>query len=118
MQLGDNLRMQLSEKQVVSIDRDVLDIEVLELRLRDTKGSLFAGLPGTPLHDFVEVCGTLAPLDGTFVEILRFQRFERFREIMGRSEELAACRAQLEEAGYDVDLSSAGLGPGKILWYV
>jgi len=40
MQLGDNLRMQLSEKQVVSIDRDVLDIEVLELRLRDTKGSL------------------------------------------------------------------------------
>jgi hypothetical protein len=40
MQLGDNLRMQLSEKQVVSIDRDVLDIEVLELCLRDSKGSL------------------------------------------------------------------------------
>jgi len=34
---------------------------------------------------------------------------------MGQAEALAACRADLEKAGYDVDLGLVGLGPGKML---
>lgn len=66
-------------------------------------------------HSFVEVCGALAPLDGTSVEILRFQRFDAFREIITENPELAACREQLEQSGYSVDLASMGLGPAKLL---
>ena len=44
---GDNLRTQHSFQKVVSVEHDVMDMEVLELRLHDTRGSFFVGMPGS-----------------------------------------------------------------------
>ena len=44
---GDNLRTQHSFQKVVSVEDDVMDMEVLELRLHDTRGSFFVGMPGS-----------------------------------------------------------------------
>jgi hypothetical protein len=51
------------------------------------------------------------------VEIVSFQRFDRFRQILLESEdsELRAARDALVEAGFDMNLASYGLGPGKLL---
>ena len=48
------------------------------------------------------------------VEVLRYQRFTRFWEIVAGNPELVACWGQLERAGYSVDLSALGLGPAKL----
>merc|ERR1740123_2141256 len=64
---------------------------------------------------FVEVCGALAPIKGADVELLHFKRCDRFREIICGNPELAACRDELELAGYDVDLGVRGLGNAKLL---
>ena len=47
--------------------------------------------------------------------MLNFQRFDKFCEIMGGNPELASCRDDLWEAGYDTDLGVYGLGSGKLL---
>ena len=63
----------------------------------------------------MKVCGALAPLQGSTVELLHFQRQDRFREIVQENAELAACREALLKAGFDTDLGLYGLGPGKLL---
>ena len=70
------------------------------------RGSFFAGVHGTDPAAFVEVCGTLAPIPNSAVELLHFQRFDRFREIIHGNPELAACRDELKETGFGVDLGA------------
>jgi len=49
------------------------------------------------------------------VELLHFQRCDRFYEIINENLELAACRQELEAAGFSVDLGVQNLGNGKLL---
>jgi len=111
---GDFLRTLLSELRVTQVEHDVLDTAAMEVQLVDTRGSFLVARSNSESHSFVEVCGALAPLDGTSVSILRFQRFDGFRDIITENPELAACREQLEQSGYSVDLASMGLGPAKL----
>merc|ERR1719375_953412 len=117
LQSGDLMRIHGSRDSVAvaRTQHAVLSEEVVEVRLVDTKGSFFAGMPGSSPSTFVEVCGAMAPLGGSMVEVLHFQRFDRFRDIFLRNAELDACREDLCEAGYDVDLGLQGLGSGKLL---
>ena len=80
----------------------------------DTKGSFCAGDSGTGPRAFLEVCGALAPLASSVVELLHFQRFDRFWEIVNENFELKSCRDELEEEGYNTDLGVYGLGSGKL----
>lgn len=100
---------------VERIDRDVDTLAVVELKLTDTKGSFFAASQDMESHGFLEVCGALTPLYGSTVELLQFQRFDRFRDIINTNPELASCREELAEAGYDIDLGVCNLGAGKLL---
>jgi hypothetical protein len=114
VQRGDFLRTRTSQHPVISIDHDVVDAEALELQLVDACGSFYVGGPGVAPEAFLEVCGSLAPLSSA-VDILHFSRFDRFREILLESPELGACRRDLEQAGFDIDLGSLQLGDGKLL---
>ena len=49
------------------------------------------------------------------MELLHFQRCDRFYEIINENLELAACRQELEAAGFSVDLGVQNLGNGKLL---
>jgi hypothetical protein len=49
------------------------------------------------------------------VKILKFKRYEGFRELFFDSEELAACRDALRTAGLSMDLSQSDLGQGKLV---
>ena len=104
----------LSQK-VVRVDHDVPDADVVEVQLTDVRGSFFAGGPDMPPDNFVEVCGALAPIDKNSVVLLRFQRFDKFREILFENPNLAAVRENLENEGFSVDLGSTDLGPAKLL---
>ena len=44
------------------------------------------------------------------MELLHFQRCDRFYEIINENLELAACRQELEAAGFSVDLGVQNLG--------
>jgi len=114
VQDGYILRTILSQK-VVRVDHDVLDTDVVEVQLTDVRGSFFAGGPDVPPDNFVEVCGALAPTDKNSVVLLRFQRFDKFREILFENPYLAAVRENLENEGFSVDLGSTDLGPAKLL---
>ena len=100
---------------VADVEHHVDTLAVVEVRLMDTKGSFFAGDSGTGPRAFLEVCGALAPLASSVVELLHFQRFDRFREIVNENFELKSCRDELEEEGYNTDLGVYGLGSGKLL---
>lgn len=64
---------------------------------------------------FVEVYGELAPpRRDERVKLLRFNRFERFREALLENAELQACRMDLERHDFSPDLHQHGLGPGKM----
>ena len=49
------------------------------------------------------------------MELLHFQRCDRFYEIINENLELVACRQELEAAGFSVDLGVQNLGNGKLL---
>jgi len=115
VQPGDILRTLASQLNVTSVKPDVIKTCVVEVQLKDTRGSFFVGGSTAKPPAFVEVCGALAPLGETSVVIIRFQRYDRFRDIIINNEELAACRNQLEQAGFSVDLGSTELGPAKLL---
>ena len=96
------------------VEHHVDTLAVVEVRLMDTKGSFCAGDSGTGPRAFLEVCGALAPLASSVVELLHFQRFDRFWEIVNENFELKSCRDELEEEGYNTDLGVYGLGSGKL----
>jgi hypothetical protein len=112
---NDFVNVQGCSRLVERIDHDVDTLAVVELKLTDTKGSFFAASQDMESHGFVEVCGALTPLHGSTVELLRFQRFDRFRDIINTNPELASCRKELVHAGYDIDLGVCNLGAGKLL---
>ena len=72
---------------------------VTEVLLEDNRSSFFVGSPGTGTAavDFVEVFGALPPSQGSHVEIVRFQRYDRFHQIICENDELRACRESLEQ---------------------
>ena len=49
------------------------------------------------------------------VKILKFKRYEGFRELFFDSEELAPCRDALSAAGLSMDLSQLDCGQGKLV---
>lgn len=115
VQSNDWIRTRVSELVVVRTEPQVLDLAVVEIRLVNTRSSFFMGMSGMDDRSFVEVCGALAPLQGSTVELLHFKRCDSFHKIICQNEELAACREELEEAGYPTDLALLGLGNGKLL---
>jgi len=62
---GVSLRTLHSELRVAQVEHDVLDTAAMEVQLVDTCGSFFVAKSNSESHSFVEVCGALAPLDGT-----------------------------------------------------
>jgi hypothetical protein len=115
MQPQDIVRIRCGERCVERVEHDVVPVSVVEVRLADTMGSFFVGSPGMEPCAYFEVCGALTPLGDSVVEVLHFQRFDRFREIVSENPALASCRDELLEAGYDTDLGVYGLGPGRLL---
>lgn len=112
----DFLRTPRYEFIVVGVEYDVIIAATVEIRLQDTKGSFFTSTHGiADPHRFIEVCGALAPLTTSSVQILHFRRFDRFREIICQNPELASCRDDLREGGFDTDLGTYGLGKGRLL---
>jgi hypothetical protein len=112
---GDVMRTRCGELSVTLVDHDVLNVAVSEVVLKDTKSSFFTGMSGTDPASFIEVCGALAPVRGSTVELLHFQRCDKFRQIIHENPELDACRNELEESGYGTDLGALGFGNGKLL---
>jgi hypothetical protein len=49
------------------------------------------------------------------VKILKFKRYDSFREVFFDSDELAPCRDALRTAGLSMDLSKFDLGQGKLV---
>jgi len=113
--IGDRLRTRDSDRPVVNVEHEVLNVAVVEVRLKDTKGSFFSGMPGVNPASFIELCGAFAPLRRSTVELLHFQRCDRFREIIQENPELVSCRNELENSGFGTDLGVLGLGNGKLL---
>ena len=87
----------------------------MEVTLEDTQASFFVGDAETSHDAFVEVFGAFAALKESNVEIVSFQRFDRFRQIIGESEDLLSCREELDKCGFGVDLGVHKLGPAKLL---
>ena len=75
----------------------------------DTAGSFFARVSVMEPREFLEVCGALAPLMGSVVEVLHFQRFDRFWEIVNENPELSACRGELLAKGYDTTTDTTSI---------
>merc|ERR1712232_122282 len=97
MQAGDFVNLMGSPVPVEHIDRDVDTVAVVEVKLTDTKGSFFAASINMDLYGYLEVCGALAPLGESTVELLQFKRFDRFYKIINENPELASCRKELED---------------------
>jgi len=114
--IGDVMRtVDSRDYKVAYIEHTVMQVGVVEVLLADNKGSFFTGMPGMAPKDFLEVFGALTPLGEPVVELLCFQRFDRFQSIINENVELKSCREDLEEAGYSTDLGLYGLGAGKLL---
>ncbi len=116
LQPGDHLRSHSTEHRVSSVEWDLRDTAVVEVELRDVRASFFIGGAEAVGGHVFEVYGALAPLGGSVIWLVRFDRFDRFRDIFLENPELALVRTRLQEAGYSVDLGSVtNLGPAKLL---
>jgi len=116
VQSGDHLRTRSSHATVTRAEHDMIDTKVVEIQLMDVRGSFFVG--DNSSDTFVEACGALAPLHGSSVSILHFQRWDKFRQIFRESPMLAACREQLESGDWSMDLGELGdrnVGPAKLV---
>merc|ERR1712048_1428620 len=112
---SDLLRTRSAVHRVTDVEHGIVDTDIVEVQLVDSRGSFFIGGPGTAPEFFIEVCGALAAVHDDEVVLLRFRRFDRFRQIIVQNPELALCRDQLETLGFSSDLANYGFKYGNLL---
>lgn len=111
LQVGDWLRTLPGHVEVDDIDIEDMHASVIEVELEDSQATMYASSGG----EFVEVYGALTPtLRDDTIKILTFNRHDNFREALLQSSDLEGFRRALETCGFDADLSTNGLGLGKM----
>lgn len=117
VELGYRIRTHGGEAVVEEVEPHLQTTAVMEIELEDARSTIYASSHPGSLGDllFVEVYGELTPprRDET-VKLLRFNRFEGFREALLEAPELRACRMDLERHNFSADLNAHGLGAGKM----
>jgi hypothetical protein len=113
IRVGDFLRTPSVEVCVQQVGRSVEQTEVIEIELEDSHSTMYIAHDTSP----VEAYGALTPAlkNHKGASILHFNRFDNFWEALMVNDELSACRAALERAGFTADLGVYELGPGKML---
>jgi len=115
LHVGDVMQTRGAEVIVTHLKKRVLETKVIEVLFEDDRSSIYASSLGTPESMCVKIFGAHAPVKNACVEILTFQRFDKFGSIILENDALRSCRDALEEMGLSVDLGLYGLGSGKLL---
>jgi len=111
VRVGDRLRTHVGEVVVVKVEPNRINTKVTEIELDDPRSTMCVSSE----QIFVEVYGELTPPHrDEAVRLLRFNRFERFRETLLESPELRACRDDLQRNGLSADMNEYELGAGKL----
>lgn len=112
---GDYLQTLLMQTPILDVQRRTQHGSVIEIELTSTLATMFIASPLTSSkHVFLEVFGA-AWTDESSISILRFRRFNGFREALLDGDLLKPCREALSQVSVKTDLVSHGLGPGKLL---
>jgi hypothetical protein len=113
LRIGDYLRTLATEMTVDDVECSTEPQSVIEIQLDDSRGTMFVADNSFASQSlFVEVFGKESASDS--VQILKFRRFDRFREALLESDALEECRADLRKQGISADLTAHALGPGKL----
>jgi len=120
--IGDMLRTARGNRAtVIDVECYTEEAEVVEVALSERKSTVFICTSANKddgLDAFVEAyAGDFAPSDSqSHVEILSYKwRPKKFMEILSESAMLKSCRTGLRTINLSMDLTEAGLGPGKLV---